>query len=205
MRVTPDRRHAFITDSGLGAIVVVDLESGSSRRLLEGYASVQAEPLRALAVDGKPLVENGKTPQIHSDGIALTADGQWLYWHPLTGDALWRAPTAALLDAELSPSLVAQAVERVADTGAHDGLEFGRDGHLYLTRFESNEIARLDLKTNAVETVVRDPRLSWPDSIAVQSDNALLVTASQIQHLPRFNDGVDKRTEPYRLWRIELR
>ncbi|MBA3847634.1 MAG: hypothetical protein H0X45_13460 [Planctomycetes bacterium] len=204
VRISPDSRHAYLTDSGVGGLVVVELESGTSRRLLEGHASVQADAQRALKVDGKKLMEDGKTPQIHADGIALTADGRWLYWHPLTGDALWRAPTAALIDPALTPEALAQTVEHVADTGAHDGLEFGRDGMLYLTRFETNEIARIDPATKRIETVARDPRLSWPDSIAFQSDGVLLVTASQIQHMPRFNAGVDTRTEPYRLWRIEF-
>ncbi|HYE06489.1 MAG TPA: L-dopachrome tautomerase-related protein [Planctomycetota bacterium] len=204
VRISPDSRHAFITDSGAGAIVVVELESGASRRLLDGHASVQADGRRELEVEGKKLLAGGATPRIHADGIALSPDGAWLYWHPLTGDALWRAPTASLIDPALTSEALAATVERVADTGAHDGIEFGRDGKLYLTRFETSEIARFDPTTKAVETVVRDPRLSWPDSIAFQGDRVLLVTASQIQHMPRFNDGVDTRTEPYRLWRIEL-
>src|SRR4051812_15058490 len=55
VRVSPDQRWAFITDSGLGALVVVDLASNAARRLLAGHPSVMAERDRPLAIEGQPL------------------------------------------------------------------------------------------------------------------------------------------------------
>jgi sugar lactone lactonase YvrE len=73
VRIDPAANVAFITDSGLGAIVVVDLKSGKARRLLDGHKSTQPEKEVKLTVDGKQLLDQEKKtpPQIASDGIAL--------------------------------------------------------------------------------------------------------------------------------------
>ena len=50
-------------------------------------------------------------------------------------------------------------------------------------------------------TVVTDPRLSWPDSLAFDATGRLYITASQIHRMPAFNGKVDKRLPPFRLFR----
>jgi hypothetical protein len=63
VRVDIKTQTAFITDSGLGAIVIVDLRTGKARRLLEGDHSTQAEKDFKLQVNGRELLaEDGKPP-----------------------------------------------------------------------------------------------------------------------------------------------
>lgn len=170
---------AYLTDSGLGAIVVVDLATGAARRLLAGHPSTQSEGL-ALRFDGQEFrLPDGSLPQVHSDGIALSADGAHLYWHALTGVVLWRIETAALRDATLTAEQLGAKVEKIAVTAACDGMEFGFDGSLYITALQESAIQRLT-PDGKLETLVTDPRLQWPDSLAVRSDGLLLVTTSQI-------------------------
>lgn len=206
VRISPDRRWAFITDSGLGALVIVDLVSGTARRVLDGDPATLAEGGRDLAVEGKALRDaSGATPQIHSDGIALSPDGTQLYWHALTGDILWRAPVSALIDPRLTAEQLRTQVERVASTGAHDGMLFSPDGDLYVTLFEHSTVARLQPGHDTTPVaVVRDLRLSWPDTLAFHPDGSLYITASRIQESARFNGGRDVRTEPYTLWRLGM-
>ncbi len=74
VRVDTKAQTAFITDSGLGAIIVLDLRTGKARRVLEDDHSTKAEKDFKLQVKGRELLgDNGKPPQIHSDGIALDA------------------------------------------------------------------------------------------------------------------------------------
>ena len=91
VRVDVNSNTAFITDSGKGGIVVVDLNTGKARRLLDGDDSVAAEKGLKLAVNGRELYDAQKKspPQMNSDGIALTSDG-YLYYHALTGHTLYR-------------------------------------------------------------------------------------------------------------------
>ena len=44
-RVSPDGKHAYLTDSGQkGALIVVNVGTGQSRRTLDGDPKTQAEP-----------------------------------------------------------------------------------------------------------------------------------------------------------------
>lgn len=96
--------HAFISDSGLGAIMVVDLDTGKVRCLLEDHASTKVEPGVELVIGGRPWTfPNGKTPQVHVDGIAIDPQREHVYDKPLVGRTLYRVPIAALLDESLYP------------------------------------------------------------------------------------------------------
>ncbi|HEX4488626.1 MAG TPA: L-dopachrome tautomerase-related protein, partial [Terriglobales bacterium] len=63
IRFDNQRNVAYITDSGIGGVVVLDLKSGKSRRVLDGHPSVLVEPGVKVVVDGKELLEFGKPPQ----------------------------------------------------------------------------------------------------------------------------------------------
>ncbi|WP_394832340.1 major royal jelly family protein [Pendulispora rubella] len=208
VRFDRERRFGYLTDSGLGAIVVVDLANGTQRRVLAEHASTKAEK-DPVSVAGQTLVvANGDRPQVHSDGIALDPTGTWLYWHALTGRSLYRAKTADLRDASLTPQALGARVELVARTHPPDGMEMDASGQLFLTDIEDSAVVRLDPRAPSAppQVVARGPQLDWPDSLAFSPDgNDLYITASQIEHAPRFNQGVDRRTEPYRLWRLPLK
>ena len=129
VRVDTASETAFITDSGLGAIVVLDLATGHARRVLDDHPSTKAEDTQVVI---------GETPlaaSIHSDGIALDSDGGWLYYQALTGRTLYRVPTAALVDDALDADALAGTVERFADSGVSDGLLFGPGG-VYVSSIE---------------------------------------------------------------------
>ncbi|UCD38509.1 MAG: hypothetical protein JSW54_03255, partial [Fidelibacterota bacterium] len=88
VRVDTERGFAYISESGLGGIVVVDLASSQSRRLLADHPSTRAEDI-VLVIGGREYLNpDGSKPQIHSDGIALDAGGEYLYYQALTGHNL---------------------------------------------------------------------------------------------------------------------
>ncbi len=213
VRIDTAANVAFMTDSGKGAIIVVDLKSGKARRVLDGHKSTQPEKEVKLTVDGKQLIaeETKKPPQIASDGIALDSKNGYLYYHALTGHTLYRIKTSALLDELRSPPAAPEAsrrrdleskVENVGQTAPPDGMLEAPDGSVYLTDLEGNAIGRWDSAANKVAPVLTDKRLLWPDTLAWGPCGILYVTASQIQNMPRFNGGKSTRTEPYKLWKI---
>ncbi|MEM9557591.1 MAG: L-dopachrome tautomerase-related protein [Acidobacteriota bacterium] len=191
------RQIAYITDSGDGAVLVLDLETGTVRRLLDEHPSTEADGIE-LTIGGAPWLRDGATPQIHADGIALTADRDQLYFQPLTGRELFRVPTerlrAALDAGTLDADGLAASVETVGKTGAADGILFGPHGALYLTSLEHDAIRRL-LPAGEVEYVVRDERIAWPDTLSADADGAIYFTTAQIHR------GANP-PEPYGLWRI---
>ncbi len=203
VRVDVKTQTAFITDSGLGAIIVVDLGTGKARRLLEDDPSTKAEKDFQLKINGHALLaENGKPPQINADGIALDRLNGYLYYHALTAQTLYRIKTADLGNRRLTSKQLAAKVERVLETPAPDGMRMGPNGKLYLTDLEHGAIVLFNPPEKKIEPVVADGRLSWPDSLAFGPDGALYVTTSQIQHMPRFNGGKETRTTPYHVYKV---
>ncbi len=172
VRVDTASGHLYLTDSGSGALVVVDAVTGRARRLLAGHSSTRAEDLEVL-VGGR------RWPgRVHADGLALSPDRQWLYYRALTSRTLYRVPAAALRDPQLDEPALAALIEKVVETGAADGIAFGPDGRLYLTAIEEDAIQRLEADGD-VRRVLVDRRLAWPDSLAA-AGGWLYVTTSQI-------------------------
>jgi sugar lactone lactonase YvrE len=204
VRIDTRTNTAFITESGRGAIIVVDLKSSKARRLLDGHPSTQPEKDVKLVVDGKALIDQQKKtpPRIASDGIALDAKNGYLYYHALTGHTLYRIKTSFLRDEKLNKLELESKVENVGQTSAPDGMLEGQDGSVYLTDLENSAIARWDPANKRVEQIIADKRLLWPDTLSWGPKGEMYLTASQIENMPRFNNGKSTRTEPYKLWKI---
>jgi len=227
VRVDEMRNLAYMTDSGLGALVVLDLDGGRAVRLLDGHASTSADPRVSMHIGGRDfLTPDGETPQIHADGIALDPDREWVYWQALTGDTLYRLPTHVLERAVREPDVTSFDIERrvqtVGRTVVSDGIAMDANGVLYFTALEKDAIvARLPGKVSSVDaldvfdfipdrggqpTLVKigqDERLVWPDSIAIVG-NTLLVTTSQIHRTSRFSVDGSMPDEPYRVMAYPL-
>lgn len=202
---------AYITDSaGMGpsAIIVVDLEAGTSRRLLNGHPSVTAEPNFRAFVEGKSVMQRkpGQPPMalgLGSDGIAISADGAKLYYCPLASRKLYSVSTDALLDPSLSETQVAATVKMESLKPASDGLESDAQGRIYCTDYENNAIVRL-LPDGDFETVAHDPRMLWSDTMSIASDGYLYFTANQLHRQAGYNNGIDLRQKPYSLFRVKI-
>jgi sugar lactone lactonase YvrE len=201
VRIDTERGMAYLTDSAAGAIIVTDLRSGSSRRLLDDHRSVKAEEIDVDIGIGKTRWwrKDDEKKRVHSDGIALHPKNETLYFHALTGRTLYKVPTAALRDHELPLKELRESVhevkfentvDEVEKTGCADGMEFTSDGTLYITSLEDNAVKRLC--NGQLEIAVMHSDLEWPDSLAVGS-GVIYVTTSRI-HLGR---------GPYSLFRFE--
>jgi len=202
IRLSPDGHFGFITDSGAtGALVVVDLTSGKSRRVLDGDASTQVEPGVQIVVDGHELRRpDGRPANMAADSIALDAAGQQLYWKALTGRTLYRIATAALTDASIAPEQLAGRVEKVAELEPTDGFWMDAGANLFLTAIQENAVKRR-AADGRIETIAQDKRLRWPDTFAQGADATLYVTASHIQDSPWFHDkGWTDRD--FTLWKL---
>jgi sugar lactone lactonase YvrE len=203
VRVTADQRYAYVTDSNLGALIVVDLADGTARRVLDDHPSTAADSTYRLTIGDEPFTApGGQTPQIASDGIALTRNDEHVYYHALTGTHLYRIPAAALNDGTLSASERAAQVEDLGATVVTDGMIADSQGRIYHTALERDAVMRYVPEGDSMETVAQDERLEWPDSFAFGPDGALYVTTSQIHHMPQYNGGTSTRTAPYRVFKV---
>jgi sugar lactone lactonase YvrE len=203
VRVDPRSQIAYMTNSSEGGLVIVDLQSGKARQVLQGTRSVISSPKYTFFLEGNVVRKMGAPFHVNSDGIALTPDGKYLYYKPLTDDYLYRIQTAYLNDTTMDAGVLASKVETVGNFAVTDGMEFDHKGNLYLGDIANNAIVRIDTG-NHVEILASDKRLIWPDSYQISDDGYLYVSCSQIQMQPPFNEGVNKRTTPYTIYRIKL-
>lgn len=165
---------AYITDSSSEArngIIVVDLGSGESWRHLDAVAEVRAERGFVPYVWGKPLYYIPgpglpySTIPLGSDGIALSADGEDLYFGPVGGRGLFSVPTARLRDRSSQSEMLAQAsVVSRGQRGVSDGFETDSRGRVYMGNMEQNEVGFYEPATGMMDVLARDPRINWVDT-----------------------------------------
>lgn len=181
IRFSPDGRHAFMTDSGRGALVVLDLQSGVATRVLDKHPTTMMDPSVQVTADGRPLRRpDGRQPMFNADGIELSADGRELMWQALTGKTIYAVPTAELTRPDATADSIARAVRRVAENRVADGYLRLRDGRLLITAPEEDGL-RVMGPDGAIAPLLGDRRLRWPDSMAQAPDGSVLLTASRIQ------------------------
>jgi len=196
---------AYISDSGAGAILVVDLTRGSTRRVLAGHPSTMAEEGVVPVIDGRELrYENGKAPRVDVDGLALDPDRKFLYYHALTARTLYRINTGYLKDPLLSDAELGKHVERLKDTGPVNDMLMDRGYNLYLTAPEENAVKRYRVYDGSMITIARDDKIQWPHSLGIDPNDNIYFTASQINRLPCFNKGIDERVRPFKYFKIWL-
>lgn len=186
------------------ALVVYDVNAMTARRVLEDHESVDAED-HHVVVQGRFMKAFGLPLQVAVDTIALSPDGEWLYYGALAGSAMWRVPTAALRDPSLDDDAVAAKVERYGPKPTTDGGVMGADGTLYLTAVELDGIAVLR-DDHTLSLLAQDAeKLAWPDGLALSPDGQwLYVTASELHHV--IGEDLDDLPahRPYRILRLRV-
>ena len=215
VRISPDGKTAYLTDSGAeGALIVVDLDSGTAKRLLSGHPSTMPDTSVTVQYDGKPLRRpDGRGVAFSADGIALSPDGKTLYWQAIKGKTLYSLPTDALtgwatasfVPEMLSDRTLAGKIATVGENGVADGLLIARkDGRMYVTSPQDNAVKVRDLsKADAPLTVlVQDERLRWPDTFSEGPDGTIYVTTSHIQDSADYKPGAPISL-PTELWAIK--
>jgi sugar lactone lactonase YvrE len=135
------------------------------------------------------------------NALELSADGKTLYFSAFTGRRLYAINSDELADPAVDDSKLAGDVQECGDIGmaGHFALDTNRD--LYFMDMEQNAIYRRK-PDGRVEVVVVDPRLMWPDTIAIGADEYLYITTSQHDRRAEFHHGKDLRQKPYGLYRV---
>jgi len=210
VRIDTETETAYLTDSGLGGIVVVNLADGSSRRFLDNDPSVLADDGLIPVVGGIPLrfggTSDGPPMVVHSDGIALDQVRGHLYWQSLTGKTLHRIRTKFLREAKLSPDKLAAEVENLGLTVVTDGMEVDEKANLYYTALEKNALI-LRIPDGRQILLAQDERLAWPDSLAFGPSGTLYVSTARIHQTAWFNSNStqpDPQTQPFGIYKIKL-
>ncbi|WP_203565471.1 L-dopachrome tautomerase-related protein [Alteromonas profundi] len=211
--VDEKREKVYIADMSFGnfegatkpAIIIVDMNSEQSRRVLEGNAAFIA-PDKDIVIEGSLLASkspSGETNPLRFglNPIATDENFEWVYFATMNGELIYRIPASQLADEQASDATMAEKIAPFGPKKASDGM-------LYIA---GKGIAVTDLANNAVglssegryQVLIKDKRLSWPDSMAYH-DGYIYVTADQLHKHPAFSQGRGGAKPPYRLMRFKL-
>lgn len=199
-------RYIFIAETSpvlqTPALIVYDVETQTSRRVLDGHPSVQSEDL-IIQAPGRDMTLLGglATMRIPVDSIALSRDGKWLYYGAVTGSRLYRIAAADLIDASLDDDALAARVQDFAAKTLSDGLTTDDAGGIYLSDMEHSAVHRMDPQ-GKLTTLLADDRLRWPDGFSFGPDGWLYVTCSALQHVLFLGDDDIRSHAPYQIYRF---
>ncbi|MEM1109119.1 MAG: L-dopachrome tautomerase-related protein [Planctomycetota bacterium] len=208
------RGKAFIADMSRGdmvgesrpGIVVVDLDTGHARRVLEAHPALQPKEDRPATAEGNPMTFTGPDGQTQPLRLGLNPIGidqanRYVYFSTITPGPMYRIDAALLGDPAATEEQLAAAIEDVGPKPTSDGIAV--DGEtVYITNLEDNAITAL--RDGKLHDVARHAELSWPDGVAVAADGSLVVTVNQLHRVPAFNGGEDGGEPPFMVVRIPV-
>jgi len=178
LRVDTKREVAYITDSQLGGIVVIDLKSGKSFRSLDNSSDKLLANLESI-----DFTSTGKwNNRVNSDGIELSKDAETLYFTSLTGNILYRIPTSILRDQTATTQLRAQSIETENSSNVPTDGMLLVGNKLYMADLPNESIWEYDLSTKRGKKVDINEQIRWADSFAKDSEGNIYFTTSQINY-----------------------
>ncbi|BEU27473.1 L-dopachrome tautomerase-related protein [Paraburkholderia sp. 22B1P] len=197
-------KHAYLTDAGEGAILVLNLEDGAVRRLFDGETFVSARPGDKIIVNGKVLrTADGLALRVNADPLELSPDGKYLIFGPLSGP-MSQIETRYLDDGSLGEPLIAHHVTTwFADMPPVGGTAMDANGNFYYTPLADNSLMRRT-PDGVISTLVRDERLRWVDAPFLDGKGNIFLPVPQIDGAPAFNDGRSTMKRPFQLYRLNL-
>lgn len=192
LRVDTRLGYAYLTDSELGGIIVLNLVTGKSWRALDSTIKQVKANRQSLYFQSTGEWNNS----VHSDGLELSADGATLYFTALTGDILYAVPTKILRDRSFS------VTERASFIKVENSMNIPTDGmilsdnKLYMGDLLKESVWVYDLKTGRGENIYPGFSVRWADSFAKDNEGGIYFTTSQI------NYPIEKRNK-YKIIKME--
>jgi sugar lactone lactonase YvrE len=213
MRFSPDGRRVYISDAAglLPAIVVLDIETGRMRRVLENHPLTIAR--FKMYGDGRQLVLRDPIPawwggmttdkMVNVDQLEVSPDGRWLYFHPI-GGPLARVETKLVDDPATPADVLANSVEKLRDTWTAAGTAIDAAGNIYMSQVNNRSVMKIAPDMTAT-VLASDPRLAWIDAMWVDNQGFLYMPAAQLDKTSaNFAGGPAQIRYPMKIWKMQI-
>ena len=204
LAVSPDGKTIVISDASYWrkspALIVYDVKSGSTRRVLERHASVSPENY-VIESNDREMTFLGGIVTLRGGVNGLALDDGWLYYGAISGSGLYRVPLVDLRSRYLPDTQLASRVERYATKPLSDGFGIDDAGNIYVTDIEHHAVHVVGPDRKS-KTLIQSQRIRWPDGLAVTPDGWLYVSDSALPDLVlRSSEEIEARG-PYSLYRL---
>jgi len=207
LQITSDGNHVFIADASIWrktpAIVVFDVRARTAHRALESHPSVSAMDF-LVRTPSRDMSFLGGLVSLKAgiDGLALSADDEWLYYGALNHDGLFRVPVSLLKNASSPTHELAASVERYSDKPLSDGISADNQGNVYITDVEHGAIHQVT-PARKLQTLVRSNRIRWADDLSFGPDGWLYLADSAIPELVLRSKDHIRAEGPYYIYRFQ--
>ena len=193
--------EAYLTDAGEPGLIVLDLPSGTARRLLDNDPSTMDR--RPMYADGKITYDkNGKERISQADQLEVSPDGKYLYYQPCPGP-MSRIETRWLDDPLIPAPEVAKHVEAWWDSPTCGGTAIDAGGNIYFSDTNQQRILKITPQQE-ISTVVADPRLEWSDAMWIDDAGFLWMPVSQQNLTPGFTGGKQEVRYPVWIYKMQI-
>ncbi len=206
LQVSFDGRWVYIADVGFWAkrpaIVVYDTQEDTARRVLNRHNSVYPQNI-LIQNQIKDMSFFGGLIEMKTgiDGIALSRQGDWLYYGAMNHDTLYRVPTAVLQDFDSTEASIEDRIEAVGQKPLNDGFSIDDENNVLITDVEHQAI-HIMAPDGALSTLIKDDRVRWADGLSYGPDGWLYLADSAIPHLALQDAGHHAAQAPYYIWRF---
>jgi sugar lactone lactonase YvrE len=207
LNVSPDGQTVYIADVAFfrqtPGLLIHDVASGSTRRVLDGHPAVLPEGYHVRTGDGiMSRIFGLVVLKPGLDTMALSVDGATLFIGPMTGGTLYRVSTADLLDTRLVADELARRVVPFAAKVLSDGASIDDAGNVYVTDVENSGVARIS-PDGRLQTVIKDPRVRWADGLSFGPDGWMYLADSAIPWIALKSRADVKAAAPYYVFRFK--
>ena len=198
-------KHAFITESGHGSIIILDQDTGATRGVLHGDPKTQADRSIVPVIDGKEFRRaNGSVSIVNVNLLEISPDKRWLYFTCLFGPVLRRIEIKYLLDQSLTDAQRSPHIEDIARIPPCAGFTFDAKDRIYFSAFTENAMQVMG-DDRQLRTLIADPRISFPNEPDIGPDGYLYFPGSQIHRLPGFfADGQSRAVPPWEVMKVKI-
>ncbi|MEP4036068.1 L-dopachrome tautomerase-related protein [Pseudophaeobacter sp.] len=182
------------------AFVVVDLETGTARRVLEGVEALMPSE-EDVVIDGnlvgfKDGEGNPKPWHLSMNAISIDPSFEHVYFGTMNGRDILRIPAAALADDSLDDAALAAQITRYGEKGPNDGFIVDGEGRVF-----SGDVTRNAVTVSTADSfevfAQDDTLLRWPDGFAFAPDGTMYIVANQLHTHPALNMGEDGSDHRY--------
>ncbi|QNT78501.1 L-dopachrome tautomerase-related protein [Entomobacter blattae] len=155
---------AYIADAGCPALLVVNLQDGETRRLLERHPSLTG--MRALIVNNKAVQPLPPYRFLkNTNALELSPDETILYYLPGTGP-LFLIRRAMIDDPKVTPIELSESMMLWYNVPSNGGMTIAPDGTLYFSDIANKSIIRLT-PDRKLTTIATNAQLQWPGHLFV--------------------------------------